>query len=210
MHSTGAKPDNDPIDPQTGTFYSRTGPRSYDCSGMTQVAYAQAGVKIGANTMEQVDDGTLVSCTAADLKGKATTCWATGDLVFFLDAAGVAQHVEMYVRDGTFASCLNWQENCRVWERSPQSFPARYLVRRIVNDCVRSVQVAVGDIEHNPTSYPAKWGGVTYTGWSAQVLHRLFAFVPGYASTYDDHTRAAGASPLRMPTEGELSPTNQL
>lgn len=66
----GAKPDNDPIDPQTGTFYSRTGPRSYDCSGMTQAAYAQAGVRIGANTMEQINDGTLVSCAAADLKGK--------------------------------------------------------------------------------------------------------------------------------------------
>jgi len=197
----GAKP-NDPIDPTTGTFYSRTGPHSYDCSGMTQVAYAQAGVAIGPTTVQQVTAGTLVSCTAADLRGAATTCWATGDLLFFLDEAGTAQHVELYVRDGTFASCLNWQENCRVWERSPASFPARYLVRRIVNDCVRSVQVAVGDVVGNPTSYTAKWGGVTYTGWAAQVLHHLFGVVPGYASTYADHDQAGGGLSADLWTEG--------
>jgi cell wall-associated NlpC family hydrolase len=44
----------DPIDPRTGTYYPRTGPDSYDCSGMTMVAYGQAGVQIESNTREQV------------------------------------------------------------------------------------------------------------------------------------------------------------
>lgn len=188
----GARPDRDPVDPHTGTYYARTGPRSYDCSGMTTAAYAQAGIDIGPTTVQQINAGTVVPCTPADLKGMHTTCWATGDLLFFVNADGTAEHVEMYWRDGLFAACLNWTEGCRVWERSTASFPAQYQVRRIVNDCVRQVHLVVGDWSMYPTSYTAQWYPVTYTGWQAQVLNYLFAQFPGVATSYEAHNHAGG------------------
>ena len=51
---------------QTGKPYYRggTGPNSYDCSGLTQWAYAQAGVQISRVTYTQVNDGTRVGMSA--------------------------------------------------------------------------------------------------------------------------------------------------
>jgi hypothetical protein len=137
LYSQGGNLPGDPIDPRTGTYYSRTGPYSYDCSGMTQTAYARAGVQLGPTTSYQVQDGTEVPCTPADLRGAATICWATGDLAVFLHGSD-PYHVAMYIRDGVFAECLNHHDGCRVWERPPSSF-GTVVVRRIVGDCVRSV-----------------------------------------------------------------------
>ena len=67
--------------------YGATGPTSWDCSGLMQWAYAQAGVAIGRTTYDQVDAGTPVSSTA-DLQ--------VGDLVFFNGDS----HVGMYAGGG--------------------------------------------------------------------------------------------------------------
>jgi cell wall-associated NlpC family hydrolase len=64
-----------------------TGPNSYDCSGLTQAAYAAAGVSIGRTTWDQVKDGVAVS--EADLR--------PGDLVFFY--SGIS-HVGIYLGNG--------------------------------------------------------------------------------------------------------------
>lgn len=190
----GAHPEIDPRDPQTGTFYSRTGPRSYDCSGMTKVAYQRVGKDIGGDTKAQVNAGSEVPCKHTDLHGARTTCWATGDIVLWYEN-GSAEHVEMYLHDGIFAACLNWSEGCRVWERDPRSFPAHYVVRRIDNGCIRVVQQIVlgGSWSAYPASYTAYWGSVTYTGWRAQVLQYLFAQFPGaVATTYPGHDQVGG------------------
>ena len=73
---------------QTGKPYYRggTGPNSYDCSGLTQWAYAQAGVQISRVTYTQVNDGTRVGMSA--LK--------PGDLVFFNNT----EHVGLYAGNG--------------------------------------------------------------------------------------------------------------
>ncbi|MGY0020380.1 NlpC/P60 family protein [Streptomyces sp. YJ-C3] len=73
---------------QIGKPYVRggTGPNSYDCSGLTQWAYAQAGVQISRVTYTQVNDGARVGMSA--LK--------PGDLVFFNNT----EHVGLYAGGG--------------------------------------------------------------------------------------------------------------
>ncbi|MFF2325873.1 MULTISPECIES: NlpC/P60 family protein [unclassified Streptomyces] len=64
-----------------------TGPNSYDCSGLTQWAYAQAGVHITRTTYTQINDGTRIGRSA--LK--------PGDLVFFNNTS----HVALYAGNNT-------------------------------------------------------------------------------------------------------------
>ncbi|AEN09483.1 MULTISPECIES: C40 family peptidase [unclassified Streptomyces] len=59
-----------------------TGPNSFDCSGLTQWAYAQAGVQLTRTTYTQINDGPRVGRSA--LK--------PGDLVFFNNTS----HVGLY------------------------------------------------------------------------------------------------------------------
>ncbi|MET9827624.1 MULTISPECIES: C40 family peptidase [Streptomyces] len=63
-----------------------TGPSSYDCSGLTQWAYAQAGVQLTRTTYTQQNDGTKI--------GRSQL--APGDLVFF-NSLG---HVGLYAGNG--------------------------------------------------------------------------------------------------------------
>ena len=67
--------------------YGAKGPSSFDCSGLMEFAYNQAGVSIGSSTKSQVGAGRSVS--ASDLK--------PGDLIFFYSGPS---HVGMYVGDG--------------------------------------------------------------------------------------------------------------
>ncbi|MET9494486.1 NlpC/P60 family protein [Streptomyces sp. NPDC006552] len=73
---------------QIGKPYLRggTGPNSYDCSGLTQWAYGQAGVQISRVTYTQVNEGPRVGMSA--LK--------PGDLVFFNNT----EHVGLYAGNG--------------------------------------------------------------------------------------------------------------
>ncbi|WP_037606126.1 C40 family peptidase [Streptacidiphilus rugosus] len=64
-----------------------TGPSQFDCSGLMQWAYAQAGYHLGRTTYDQINYGTAVNSTA-DLQ--------VGDLVFF----NGAEHVGMYAGNG--------------------------------------------------------------------------------------------------------------
>ncbi|MDT0570220.1 NlpC/P60 family protein [Streptomyces sp. DSM 3412] len=75
-------------DTQVGKPYvsGGSGPNSYDCSGLTQWAYAQAGVSISRTTYTQQNDGTKIGRDA--LK--------PGDLVFFNDLG----HVGLYAGNG--------------------------------------------------------------------------------------------------------------
>lgn len=61
--------------------WGATGPNSYDCSGLTMMAYRAAGVSIGRVTGAQITDGV-----------KVTGALLAGDLVF-----PDAGHVEMVV-----------------------------------------------------------------------------------------------------------------
>jgi cell wall-associated NlpC family hydrolase len=65
-----------------------TGDPSYDCSGLTQAAWAAGGVDLPRVTYDQVDSGYAVPAIEADLE--------PGDLIFYLDNA----HVALYVGNG--------------------------------------------------------------------------------------------------------------
>lgn len=67
--------------------YGAKGPSTFDCSGLTQWAYEQAGVSIGASTKTQVTDGKSVS--PSQLK--------PGDLIFY---GSPVYHVSMYIGGG--------------------------------------------------------------------------------------------------------------
>jgi cell wall-associated NlpC family hydrolase len=67
--------------------WGATGPNSYDCSGLTQAAWAAAGVSLPRTTWEQVKVGTRVSIS--DLE--------PGDLIFYYSDIS---HVAMYIGNG--------------------------------------------------------------------------------------------------------------
>ncbi|OWA24213.1 glycoside hydrolase [Streptomyces sp. CS057] len=67
--------------------WGASGPSSYDCSGLTQAAWREAGVTLPRTTWDQVEVGTRVA--TADLQ--------PGDLVFFYDDIS---HVGIYKGDG--------------------------------------------------------------------------------------------------------------
>ncbi|WP_406394931.1 NlpC/P60 family protein [Streptomyces sp. NBC_00887] len=76
-------------DTRVGMPYVRTatGPNSFDCSGLTQWAYAQAGVEITRTTFTQINRGTRIA--RSQLK--------PGDLVFFSNTS----HVGLYAGNNT-------------------------------------------------------------------------------------------------------------
>lgn len=67
--------------------WGATGPEAYDCSGLTQAAWAAAGVALPRTTYQQIDAGQRVPVSRLQ----------PGDLVFYF--SGVS-HVGMYVGDG--------------------------------------------------------------------------------------------------------------
>jgi cell wall-associated NlpC family hydrolase len=66
-----------------------TGPDGYDCSGLTQAAWAQAGVSLPRTTYDQVNAGTSVSRDQLQ----------PGDLMFFYSASAPS-HVGIYSGNG--------------------------------------------------------------------------------------------------------------
>ncbi|MBO0812941.1 MAG: C40 family peptidase [Microlunatus sp.] len=70
--------------------FGATGPSSYDCSGLTQAAWAAAGVQISRTSEEQFHDGVPVSRSQLQ----------PGDLVFFYDSVAPS-HVGIYAGGGT-------------------------------------------------------------------------------------------------------------
>ncbi|MFC8868519.1 NlpC/P60 family protein [Streptomyces sp. NPDC057148] len=72
----------------TPYVYGATGPSSFDCSGLTSWAYAQAGVGIPRTSQAQTGAGTRIS-SMSDLQ--------VGDLVFFFSDL---HHVGLYAGNG--------------------------------------------------------------------------------------------------------------
>ncbi|MEV6951362.1 NlpC/P60 family protein [Streptomyces sp. NPDC051183] len=80
---------------KNGASYVRggTGPNAFDCSGLTQWAYRQAGIKIGRTTYDQVKDGQKISLSELQ----------PGDLVFYSNL----QHVGLYAGNGKVFHAAN-------------------------------------------------------------------------------------------------------
>ncbi|MFF8270732.1 NlpC/P60 family protein [Streptomyces sp. NPDC016562] len=80
---------------KNGSAYVRgaTGPNAFDCSGLTQWAYRQAGVSIGRTTWDQVKEGPKISLSELQ----------PGDLVFYSNL----QHVGLYAGNGKVFHAAN-------------------------------------------------------------------------------------------------------
>lgn len=144
LYSQGGALAADPIDPATGRPYPRTGPNSFDCSGLVYAAYRSAGVTLGTTTYTQVFNGWSIPCTLANLRGSGTTCWAPGDLIFLRyggsasgPGSGAGQHVAIYVGNGLFMDCYNHRTGCILHDVTRDSFYQRYFwqARRVVSGC---------------------------------------------------------------------------
>jgi cell wall-associated NlpC family hydrolase len=76
--------------------YGATGPDSYDCSGLTQVAFASVGVSLPRTSQEQSTTGTSVSIDSLQ----------PGDLIFW-GGEGSAYHVGVFIGDGQYLDAAN-------------------------------------------------------------------------------------------------------
>lgn len=81
--------------------FGAAGPSSYDCSGLTMAAWAQAGVHLPHSAADQYNYGTHVPEWALE----------PGDLLFFYQPIG---HVTMYIGDGLMVSAPTEGENVQV------------------------------------------------------------------------------------------------
>ncbi|MGW6691765.1 C40 family peptidase [Streptomyces sp. NPDC054961] len=83
---------------QVGKAYvmGGTGPSSFDCSGLVQAAYRQAGISLPRMSQAQSSAGTSVSLNALQ----------PGDILFW-GAKGSAYHVAVYVGGGKFVGAQN-------------------------------------------------------------------------------------------------------
>ena len=83
--------------------YGAAGPSAFDCSGLTMMAWAQAGVALPHSSSAQYSSGSRVS--ASDLQ--------PGDLVFYYSPIS---HVGMYIGNGLIAHAANPSSGVEVSE----------------------------------------------------------------------------------------------
>ncbi len=128
--------------PYTQAAGRRTGPNSFDCSGLIWWSYRQAGITedadgraMGGSTYTQIFNGSRTECDLDDLDGRRTTCWAPGDLVFIRYPGG--QHVSMYVGNGLFSDCYSQGIGCILHDISDNAFYRQYFwqARRVLEGC---------------------------------------------------------------------------
>jgi cell wall-associated NlpC family hydrolase len=74
--------------------YGAAGPDAFDCSGLTMMAWAQAGVSLPHSSSAQMGSGTPVSISALQ----------PGDLVFYYSPVS---HVGMYIGNGQIVHASN-------------------------------------------------------------------------------------------------------
>jgi cell wall-associated NlpC family hydrolase len=81
--------------------WGANGPDAYDCSGLTQVAWAQAGVRLTHYSGTQYNETTPVALNAIQ----------PGDLLYFYS---IQQHVGLYIGDGKFVHAANSSDGIRL------------------------------------------------------------------------------------------------
>jgi cell wall-associated NlpC family hydrolase len=74
--------------------YGASGPDAFDCSGLTMMAWAQAGVSLPHSSSSQMSSGTPVSSSQLQ----------PGDLVFYYSPVS---HVGIYIGNGRIVHAAN-------------------------------------------------------------------------------------------------------
>ena len=80
--------------------YADKGHRAFDCSGLMQWGYAQAGISIGRSTWDQINNGHEVSLNSVQ----------PGDLLFYKSLG----HVGMYIGNNQWIEAPNKSANVRI------------------------------------------------------------------------------------------------
>ncbi|GAA2291770.1 C40 family peptidase [Streptomyces kunmingensis] len=105
---------------QVGDAYvmGGTGPNSWDCSGLVQAAFKQAGVDLPRTSQEQSTFGTSVSLSNL----------AVGDILYW-GGAGSAYHVGVYIGNGQYLDAANPSKGVVIQDLS--GYPASGAVRAL-------------------------------------------------------------------------------
>ena len=92
MSSSAIEKAIDAAEEQKGKPYAwgGTGPNSFDCSGLVQHSFGQAGVSLPRVAQDQVASGTRLSYADAE----------RGDLLYWTNGGGHAYHVAIYLGGG--------------------------------------------------------------------------------------------------------------
>lgn len=103
---------------QVGKSYvmGATGPSSYDCSGLAQAAFRQAGISLPRTSQQQSTAGTQVPVSSV----------RPGDLLFW-GGVGSAYHVAVYVGGGMYIDAANPSKG--VVEQKMSDWPPSSAVR---------------------------------------------------------------------------------
>lgn len=97
-------------------MFGATGPSAYDCSGLTQAAFRQAGVSLPRTSQAQSASGTPVSLSNLQ----------AGDLLYW-GGKGSAFHVGVYVGNGQYIDAANPRKGISLQNLS--GYPASGAVR---------------------------------------------------------------------------------
>ncbi|NEB81786.1 C40 family peptidase [Streptomyces sp. SID14478] len=103
---------------QVGDAYvmGGTGPNSWDCSGLVQAAFKQAGVDLPRTSQAQSTSGTSVSLSSVQV----------GDILYW-GGAGSAYHVGVYIGNGQYLDAANPSKGVVIQDLS--GYPASGAVR---------------------------------------------------------------------------------
>ncbi|MER5179730.1 C40 family peptidase [Streptomyces sp. NPDC002896] len=103
---------------QVGDAYvmGGTGPNSWDCSGLVQAAFKQAGVSLPRTSQAQSTAGTPVSLSSVQV----------GDILYW-GGAGSAYHVGVYIGNGQYLDAANPSKGVVIQDLS--GYPASGAVR---------------------------------------------------------------------------------
>lgn len=105
--------------------WGAAGPDEFDCSGLMQWAYAQAGITIGRTTWDQVENGVMIGM--GELQ--------PGDLIFFHTMEGEPPtHVGLYLGGGAFVHAASEEVGVIYSDlNTPYWQGVYYASRRIIN-----------------------------------------------------------------------------
>lgn len=145
--------------------WGATGPNSFDCSGLTQWAYGQAGLKIPRTSQEQRSAGSVISLAEAQ----------PGDLITFTYPGesgnpGPGNHVGLYVSPGVLLDAPTQGQNVQ-----EQPIDTAHLDRvvHITGNETPGTGVATGAAD----------GSVTDAGFSLLDPFGIFGDLTGTVST---------------------------
>ena len=96
--------------------FGSSGPNSFDCSGFTSYAFAQAGISLPRVASSQAYGGKRVS--KANLQ--------KGDLVFFNTFGGIS-HVGIYIGSGNFIHASSYGSSVTISNLNDSYYAPRYV-----------------------------------------------------------------------------------